>query len=152
MNTAAQARPHRQSTTTATSEGHSSARRLLDDTSRAQMPSPYLLDKGEFPIRKPSAPLRLIKPATRHHESSACGFGTCALDPECTSRCRYREADEALRGHYSARHTQRADMPPLKPARSAAERQEAARLRRRVLVGLAAFWIAAGLIVYLAIR
>ena len=103
------------------------ARRVSEGTATAQvintMPRPYLLDTttlhdsravlvaGHIEQRKatqPHKPLRLIKPAP---SSAACGFGTCALSPDCTSRCRYREADEALRGHHSSRHTQRADMP-----------------------------------------
>jgi hypothetical protein len=144
MNTATRARQP------SPSEGAASVRRLLDDTSRAQMPRPYLLDTGPFPIRKAPAPLRLIKPAPLP-ASAACGYGVCALDPECTSRCRYREADEALRGHYSERHTQRADMPPLRPARTAAERREAVRLRRLVFGGLAAFWLVVGFGVYLVL-
>lgn len=105
------------------------ARRVSEGTATAQvinaMPRPYLLDTttlhdsravlvaGHIEQRKatqPRKPLRLIKPAPT---SAACGFGTCALSPDCTSRCRYREADEALRGHHSSRHTQRADMPKV---------------------------------------
>jgi hypothetical protein len=43
--------------------------------------------------RPSPAPLRLIKPAP---EPTLCGFGTCALTPECTRKCRYLQAHQAL--------------------------------------------------------
>lgn len=104
------------------SEGTLSARQI---NSAPLTPEPYLLDKGPFPIRRPEQqkaahkPLRLIKPA--HHDRSACGFGTCAVTPECTGRCSIQQADEALRSHYSAHHTQRAAMPPVAHSAPAAE-------------------------------
>lgn len=106
-------------TTRRDSEGTRTARAILSDTSRSQMPQPYLLDTGPFPIRRPAhKPLRLIKlpPDPSACGVDTCGFGTCALDPACTSRCRYREADEALGSHYNARHTQRAAMPEVQAA------------------------------------
>jgi hypothetical protein len=132
--------------TTHTSEGTASARRLLDNTSRAQMPSPYLLDTRPPAPRKTPPRLRMIK--TEHHESAVCGFGVCNLTPECTSRCRYREAAQALQGQASERHTQRAEMPPIKPRRTEAERREAVRLRRLVFGCLAASWIVMGLYIF----
>jgi hypothetical protein len=47
---------------------------------------PYLL-------RHTPAPLRLIKPAP---QPALCGFGTCALNPECTRKCRYLEANQTI--------------------------------------------------------
>lgn len=101
---------------------------------------PYLLRTGPAQALaqaapKPSpAPLRMIKPAPA---PTACGFGTCALTPECTRSCRYREADKALRGHYSERQgqPQRAAMPAPKVDQ---------RLRRIVWTGIALYMVAAG--------
>lgn len=91
--------------TTRKSEGYASARRLLDHTSRAQMPQPLLLT----PATNSKAPqLRLIKPP---RAGLSCGYGTCSLTPECTGTCRYSQADNALRSHYNGRHTQRQAMP-----------------------------------------
>lgn len=88
----------------ATSEGTLSARQI----NRAPLtPDPYLLDT-QAP-RKAPPKLRLIKHA---EPGPACGFGSCSVTPECTGACRYRQADEALRGHYGRLHTQRQDMPP----------------------------------------
>lgn len=67
-------------------------------------PDPYLLN---------AAPLRNLKPPRRREQ--ACGLDACAITPPCTSRCRVQQADEALHSHYSTRHSQRADMPPVTP-------------------------------------
>ena len=100
---------------------HPRPHRLSEGTATAQiinsMPRPLQLDTSEPAARAPHhtpPKLRLIKPAARDG-NGACGFGTCALDPACTSNCRYREANRALSSHYSSRHTQRAAMPPIKP-------------------------------------
>ena len=99
---------------------------------------PYLLDTERTATSqannlraaspRPSPPLRLIKPAP---EPAACGFGTCALTPECTRKCRYREADQALHGHYSERHGQQADQRTAMPEPKADHQ-----LRRLVVIGL----------------
>lgn len=113
MNTTAH--PHTHRPAARRSEGADSVERLLADTRRGQMPQPYLLTPAPDSAlvqantgKRP--PLRLIKTRER---ASVCGFSVCALSPECTNQCRYREADEALRGHYNSRHTQRQAMPPL---------------------------------------
>jgi hypothetical protein len=100
------------------SEGARSARAILDDTSRGQMPQPYLLDTRRpadsavmQAARKP-APLRLIKQA---EPAKVCEGITCRLSPGCTAKCRYREAAEAIGGHYNGRHTQRQAMPEVTP-------------------------------------
>lgn len=105
------------------SEGNRSARRIWSEVpeARSPMPQPYLLTPagdqvvGNTPHtpRKAHPPLRLIRTS---EGGPACGYGTCSLTPECTTKCRYREADEALRGHYSSRHTQRQAMPGEQPA------------------------------------
>lgn len=113
------ARPHR------TSEGTASARAL----NKSLTPDPYLLNTQP---RKAPPKLRLIKTC---EPGLACGFGTCSLTPECTGKCRYRQADEALRSHYGRQHTQRQDMPPLKPRTPADQRARA--LAWRVVVAVA---------------
>lgn len=118
------------------SEGTRSAITIAEYATRNAMPQPYLLDTGtdHFPDAGKKIPpkLRLIKPAPA---SAMCGFGTCALDPACTGKCRYNEADENLRGHYSTRHTQRAAMPPAQPKADH-------KARRRTAIALIA-WSAA---------
>lgn len=100
-------------------------------------PEPYLLDKGPFPIRRPSQnqpshkPLRLIKPAPGR---SACERGKCLVMPGCTDRCRAQQADEALRSHYNARHTQRAAMPTTTEHPSTTHRE------RRIVWALLIAW------------
>lgn len=138
MNTPTQPRAPR------VSEGTASARALLDDTRRGQMPQPYLLTpvSGSVPVQGNTArrpPLRLIKTRER---ASMCGFGVCALSPECTNQCRYREADEALRGHYSGRHTQRQTMPVLPVQDHSSDPDDVAdqRARRLVAIGILAWF------------
>lgn len=122
-----------------TSEGTASARAL----NKSLTPEPYLLNTQP---RKAPPKLRLIK--TGEH-GTACGFGTCSLTPECTGKCRYRQADESLRSHYSRLHTQRQDMPPLQPRTPADQRARALAWRVVVavalstvaLAGLALTWI-----------
>ena len=92
------------------SEGTRSAQEINRHATRNAMPSPYLLDTRPASAHKAPPTLRSIKPA-RAAEAAQCGHGTCAVSPACTRACRYREADQALRGHYSQRHTQRAEMP-----------------------------------------
>ena len=80
---------------------------------------PYLLDCGPsnaYSVAKPGPrpalkPLRLIKPAP---EPAICGFGTCALSPECTRKCRYLEASQALASSTGPGLVQRADLPSPK--------------------------------------
>lgn len=91
-------------TTHRISEGTASAKRIHKSVTT----DPFLLDTT--PRKHP--PLRYFK---RADAGPACGFGTCSLSPECTSQCRYREADQALRGHYAGRHTQRQAMPEVTP-------------------------------------
>lgn len=108
------------------SEGDRSARRICSEVpeARSPMPQPYLLTPAGDQVvgntrhtsRKAHPPLRLIRTS---EPGPACGYGTCSLSPECTARCRYREADEALRGHYSGRHTQRQAMPGERSATTA---------------------------------
>ena len=112
------------------SEGARSVGTILEYATRNAMPTPYLLDTGvvhhdvsinargadpgvEARIRAAMAlesKTSRLRPA---NSAPLCGYGTCALDPACTGKCRYREADEALRGHYSDRHTQRQAMPEV---------------------------------------
>jgi hypothetical protein len=92
------------------SEGSRSAREINRYATRNWMPQPLLL-KPEQPAPRPHPPLRLIK---RAEPGPSCGFGTCSLDPECKTNCRYREAAQALRCDSSERHTQRAQMPAIK--------------------------------------
>lgn len=108
-----------------TSEGTASARAL----NKSLTPDPYLLNTQP---RKALPKLRLIK--TGEH-GMACGFGTCSLIPVCTGKCRYHQADEALRSHYGRQHTQRQDMPQLKH-RTPAD-QHARALAWRVVVAVA---------------
>lgn len=133
MNTAQRARPHRISEgTTSAKVINSMPRPLLLDTSTVQDTRAVLV-AGNFEQRaaesKPKR-LRLIKPAPA---SALCGFGTCALDPACTKSCRYREADQALRGDLDSRHTQRAAMPPARPTRTNP-------IARRITWALLALW------------
>jgi hypothetical protein len=92
---------------------------------------PYLL-------RHTPAPLRLIKPAP---QPALCGFGTCALNPECTRKCRYLEADQAI---VSSTGPGIAELPV--PVIDHA-------LRRRIVIGLLV-WSAACIsgVLWLAIR
>ena len=61
---------------------------------------------------KPSpGPLRLIKPAP---EPAICGFGACALSPECTRKCRYLEAHQSLASSTGPGLAQPANMPAHK--------------------------------------
>lgn len=123
------------------SEGTRSARQLLADTTRASMPQPLLLKTGSA-SQKPAPKLRMIKAA---HASAECGFGTCALTPACTRQCRYREDDQALRGHYSERHTQRADMPepPMRMSDHQARRIAAILLTAWCVgwLGMSLYWL-----------
>lgn len=127
------ARPHR------TSEGTASARAL----NKSLTPDPYLLDTQ--PRRAPPK-LRLIKSG---EHGMACGFGTCSLTPACTGKCRYHQADEALRSHYGHQHTQRQEMPPLQPRTPADQRARAlawrvvaaVALSTAALAGLSLTWI-----------
>lgn len=105
------------------SEGARSARRIWDEVPEApgsMAGDPYLLRTprtdsalAQANARKPRPPLRLIRLADT---APVCGIGTCAVSPECTRDCKYREADRALRGHYNDRHTQRQAMPGEQPA------------------------------------
>lgn len=122
-----------------TSEGTASARAI----NKSLTPDPYLLDTQ--PRRAPPK-LRLIKSG---EHGMACGFGSCSLTPECTGKCRYHQADEALRSHYGRQHTQRQDMPPLKPRTPADQRARAlawrvvaaVALSTVALAGLSLTWI-----------
>lgn len=77
---------------------------------------PYLLDSGPsnaYSAAKPGPrpapqPLRLIK---TEPEPAICGFGTCALSPECTRRCRYLEASQALASSTGPGLADRAPLP-----------------------------------------
>lgn len=93
------------------SEGARSARRIWDEVPEARGPmagDPYLLSAPRTDSASKAPPkLRLIRLADT---APVCGFGTCAVNPECTRKCVYQEADRALRGHYSG-HTQRQAMP-----------------------------------------
>ena len=98
------------------SEGARSARRICKEVPEARGPmagDPYLLSATRTDSASKAPPkLRLIRLADT---APVCGRGTCAVSPECTRECRYREADRALRGHYSSRHTQRLALPGERP-------------------------------------
>lgn len=115
-------------TTRRASEGTLSARQI----NRAPLTrDPYLLNTQP---RKAPPPLRLIRLA---EPGPACGFGSCSVTPECTSACRYRQADEALRGHYGRLHTQRQDMPPVPPISAEDRRVRALAWRGVIAVAVA---------------
>lgn len=112
---------------------------VANNSSRAPLTAePYLLDKGPFPIRRPEhkaayRPLRLIKPVPAR---SACDLGKCLVMPECTGICRAQQADEALRSHYSAHHTQHAAMPPVTPTKQPTRNSR----ERRIVWALLLAW------------
>lgn len=126
------------------SEGTRSARTLLEDTARPRMPQPYLLDTSATPARKP-APLRYLKPAPPPADSE-CGFGVCIVTPECTSRCRARAAEEALKGHVGT--SQKQALPEVQPA--GAMQGAAAPFWKAALLVLAVLWGLAAYAVYIA--
>lgn len=92
----------------------------------------------------PKPTLRVVQPGYKPQEPSVCGFGVCEMRPECTSSCRYRAAEKALRG-VLPQQAERLDAPeelhfprPV-PARSLA-------LAALIVLGA---WLALGLLVKL---
>lgn len=139
----------------ADSEGTRSARRIWNEVPEARSPmagDPYLLrDTPSHHLpgtgKKVPPKLRLIRLSDI---APVCGIGTCAINPECTSKCVYREADRALGGHYSSRHTQQAGMPPL-PVQSRIDVDHRAR-RRAAMAILLWFAVVLGVSVWALFR
>ena len=117
------------------SEGTRTARAILGDTTRPRMPQPYLLDTGASAVRRP-APLRYLKPAPP--PPVECGFGVCAVKPDCTGQCRLRAAQTALQGRVGT--SQRQALPEV-------DRDRAVRAHtwRYTVLALAVFWAGIGL-------
>jgi hypothetical protein len=103
--------------------------RRIDAAERESLAGdPYLLNAHPTPARPAPAPLRLIK---MEPEPAICGAGRCSLNPACTRRCRYLQAQQAF-ASAPARRPQPGEIVMVEPT----EAQIDHRLRRSVVIGL----------------
>jgi hypothetical protein len=104
----------------------------------ALTPDPYLLDTSDNTA------------AENRRDPAICGFGSCALSPECTRRCRYRQAHQDL-GHYAEAERSHARLRAIEqllkepiPDREPMPKVDH-KLRRTVWIGITAYalWLVA---------